>query len=455
MELDTIAAIATPLGVGGIGVVRVSGPKALQVAQQVVKVSRPGGVEEMPGYTCAYGRAVDEEGHIDEVVLTVFRAPRSYTGEDVAEIACHGGPYLLERVLRACCAKGARLAGGGEFTKRAFLNGKLDLTQAEAVMDLISAQGRQSARAALTARDGALSRQIDQVADSLIQQAGHLAAWIDYPEEEIELVDSKALESTLRQAVNQLDGLLKTYDTGRIFREGIEVAIVGRPNTGKSTLMNLLAGYDRSIVADLEGTTRDVVTDEVRLGDLILRLNDTAGIRETQDPIEQAGVRLAERQMEKAQLVLAVFDGSQPLSQDDKRVLESCQGLLALALVNKSDLPQRLELGELEGYFQQVITISAKSGEGASMLEEAIEKLFHLGDFDSSAAVLANERQREGVSRARRELEEALGAVQAGVSYDAVCVCVESAIDCLLELTGKKASQEVVNQVFSRFCVGK
>ena len=455
MDTNTIAAIATPLGVGGIGVVRISGEGAFAVADRMIQTAQNCPVSKMKGYTCAYGRAYDAEGDIDEVVVTVFRAPRSYTGEDVVEISSHGGVYLVRRILRACCENGARPALAGEFTKRAFLSGKLDLTQAEAVADLISAQGKQSAKAALTARDGALFHKIDRICGRLVEQAAHLAAWIDYPEEEIAEVDAGGLASVLQSCGEELSRLLDSYDAGRVIRDGIDTAIVGRPNVGKSTLMNLLSGYRRSIVADIAGTTRDVVSDTVQLGDIVLHLSDTAGIRSSNDPVERAGVELAVQQLERAQLVLAVFDGSQPLDEDDQKVIAFCKGMTSIALVNKNDLSQVLDVQELEGRFSVVLSLSAKEGNGEEKLREQIQELFGLGAFDSSAAMLANERQRAGVLGAALEIREAKEALDSGVSYDAVCVCIENAIDRLLELTGKRASQEVVDQVFSRFCVGK
>lgn len=452
---NTIAAIATPLGTGGIGVVRISGEDALKVADRIIKSPAHPEISSMKGYTCAFGRAYDMEGAIDEVVVTVFRAPKSYTGEDVVEISCHGGVYILNRILRACCDSGARLAEAGEFTKRAFLQGKLDLTQAEAVIDLICAQGRQAAKAALTAKDGALYRKINRVCELLVEYAGHLAAWIDYPEEDIVEINPRELERQLGKCGDELENLLASYDTGKLIREGIEVAIVGRPNVGKSTLMNLLTGYDRSIVADLAGTTRDVVSDTVSLGDVVLRLSDTAGIRFSNDPVEQAGVNLAMAQIERAQLILALFDGGDPLTKDDWKVIERCRRRQVIAIVNKSDLPQVLDMGEIQRSFEHVITISAKSLDGVQQLKEKIIQLFHLGSFDSSAAMVANERQRLGVTQALDEVRQAQHALAQGISYDAVSVCIENAVDHLLELTGKRATQEVVDQVFSRFCVGK
>lgn len=451
---ETIAAIATPSGVGGIGIIRISGREALSIADQVTRLGR-GSLAQMAGYTCAYGRVYDRDGELDEVIATVFRAPHSYTGEDVVELAAHGGRYILHRLLQACCEKGARLADPGEFTKRAFLNGKLDLTRAEAVIDLISAQGRQSARAALSARDGALYRKVRQVIDRLVGEAAKLSAWIDYPEEDIEEAERASLGRELHETGKVLHQILQTYEAGRILREGIETVIVGRPNVGKSTLMNLLADSERSIVTDVAGTTRDVVTDTVRLGEVVLHLSDTAGIRETGDAVERIGVARAEDAIGKAQLILAVFDGSSPVDENDRRVLEQCRGATAVAIINKNDLPQRLDVDQIHKAFQYVVQISAKQQQGTEELRHIIEQLFSLETFDPSAAVVANERQREGVWRALENINQALEALESGVSLDAVGICIESAADALMELTGEKAGEAVVNEIFSRFCVGK
>lgn len=450
---ETIAAIATPPGVGGIGIIRISGPKAIAVADQVTRL-RHGSLAQRKGYTCAYGRVYDEDEVLDEVVATVFREPNSYTGEDVVELSAHGGTYLLQRILQAVCRAGACLAGPGEFTKRAFLNGKLDLTQAEAVIDLISAQGRQSARAALSARDGALYRKAKEVSDLLVGEAAKLAAWIDYPEEDIEEAERDSIGCTLANGKVVLSGLLETYGTGKMIREGIETVIVGRPNAGKSTLMNLLADCERSIVTEMAGTTRDVVSDTVRLGDVVLHLSDTAGIRETGDAVERIGVARAEDAIGKAQLVLAVFDGSEGLDENDLRVIRQCKGATAIALVNKNDLPQVLDTKLLEKEFEHVVFLSAKKGE-ADCLRETVERLFSLGAFDPAAAMIANERQRESVARALDNIQQGSQALAQGVSLDAVGICIETAIDALMELTGEKAGEAVVNEIFARFCVGK
>lgn len=454
-HLSTIAAISTPLGTGGVGVIRISGPDAIRTAEAVFSPAGGQPLSASHGYTAHYGRLHDREGEFDEAVATVFRAPRSYTGEDVVELSCHGGLYLVQRTLRAVLDHGASLAGPGEFTKRAYLNGKLSLAQAESVMDLIGAAGRQSAQAALAGRDGALSHKIDGIAAELVDQAAHLAAWNDYPDEDMESVTPEPLAAALRGSLRECQALLDGYDTGRILREGVDTAIIGRPNVGKSTLMNLLAGTQKSIVTAIPGTTRDVVEETVLAGEIVLRLADTAGIRDTDDPVEQAGVQLARRRLESAQLVLVVLDRSEPLSEGDLALLASLAGRPAIAVLNKSDLPPQLEEKALAGLVSQTVEISARTGEGAENLTQAIAELLHLSDVDPSAPLLANERQRICLQKAATALEEAVQALEEGVTLDAVSVCLDEAIGPLLELTGRRVSDAVVDAVFAQFCVGK
>ena len=382
---STIAAISTPLGTGGIGVIRISGPNAIQTAEAVFTPVNGRSLSASHGYTAHYGRLRDKDGDFDEAVATVFRAPHSYTGEDVVELSCHGGLYLVQRALRAALDRGAVLAEPGEFTKRAYLNGKFSLAQAESVMDLIGASGRQAARAALAGRDGVLSQKIDDIAAGLVDLAAHLAAWNDYPDEDMESVEPGPLAESLRRSLEECQTLLDSYDAGRILREGVDTAIIGRPNVGKSTLMNLLAGAQKSIVTAIPGTTRDVVEETVLAGEIILRLADTAGIRDTDDPVEQAGVQLARKRLESAQLVLVVLDRSEPLAEGDLSLLTGLAGRPAIAVLNKSDLPPRLDDKALSGLVSQKVEISARTGEGAEALTQAITELLHLSDVDPAA----------------------------------------------------------------------
>ncbi len=334
----TIAAISTGQAPGGIGIVRISGEHALQIASCVFHGN--GDLAQAKGYTAHYGKFLDQGGYFDEGVALVFRGPKSYTGEDVVELSCHGGLYLTQRLLRAVLQAGAEPAGPGEFTRRAFENGKMSLTAAESVMDLIGAQGKKAAQAAFAVRDGALQQRIDDIRRELVEVAAHLNGWADYPEEDLPAVETGALRRSLSGIAQRLAAHLLNFDTGAAIRTGVETVILGKPNVGKSTLMNLLSGCEKSIVSPVAGTTRDIVEETVRLGDVLLRLADTAGLRETQDQVEAIGVNRAEQRMERAGLILAVLDGSEPLSEEDQKMLRQVKSKPVIAVINKNDLPQ-------------------------------------------------------------------------------------------------------------------
>ena len=452
----TVAAISTPAGSAGLGVVRLSGPDAIAVAGRVFRPADPARtVERLEGYTAAYGHVYDPDGDIDECVALVFRAPHSYTGEDVVEFSCHGGTYLLQRVLRACLTAGAHPAGPGEYTRRAFMNGKMDLTQAESVMGLIAADGQLAARTALAAREGAVYRRLAAVQDALLGVAAQFGAYIDYPDEDIPDLTPAALGDTLQTATEAVEGLLATFDAGRVLREGVDTAIVGSPNVGKSTLMNCLAGCRRSIVTDIAGTTRDVVEETVRLGDVTLRLADTAGIRTTEDTVEHVGVELARERMEQAALVLAVFDGTAPLTEEDRALAESLRGRTAIAIVNKADRPIVADTAWLHEAFDWVVTLSAKEVSGIDALTAAVAEATGVGRLDAGQPVLTTERQRLCAAAALDCLREAAAALAGGMTLDAVSVSMDGAINALLELTGQRATDAVVDRVFADFCVGK
>lgn len=451
----TIAAISTANGLGGIGVIRISGEKALSVAESVFRSVTGKKIAEMKGYTAAYGKVYDQNEAIDEAVALVFRAPHSYTGEDVVELSCHGGLYVTKRVLRAVLQSGAEPAQAGEFTKRAFLNGKTGLIEAEAVMNIISARGAQSARAALSCMEGQLRQRIDKVRLSLVNTAAHLAAWADYPEEDIPEINTDHLTQTLSDCRTELQALLDSYDTGKIMREGVDTVIAGRPNVGKSTIMNLLSGCERSIVTNVPGTTRDIIEETVMLGEIPLRLSDTAGIHSTEDPVEKIGVEKAQNRLLQAGLVLAVFDASRPLSEDDKKLIELLSEAPALAIINKTDLPVQLETDYITAHIPHVVFLSALTGNGTDELEKQVADIVGTSHLEASQGILANERQRNAAAKALHSVVEAIEALSLGLTLDAVTVIIEEAIDSLLELTGERVTESVVEQVFSHFCVGK
>ena len=451
----TIAAISTPNGAGGMGVIRISGENALAVAESVFSSVSGKKISEMKGYTASFGKIMDDDEMIDEAVALVFRAPHSYTGEDVVEISCHGGMYVTRRVLRAVISHGAAPAGPGEFTKRAFLNGKMGLTEAESVMDIISANGEQSARAALGIKEGRLRRKIDEVRTQLITQAAHLAAWADYPEDEIPEVDETELKAALYDSAEKLSALLKTYDAGKLMREGVDTVIAGKPNVGKSTLMNLLSGCERSIVTNIPGTTRDIIEETVILGGIPLRLSDTAGIRTTDDPVESIGVSRARDRLLSAGLVFAVFDASIPLTDDDRELISLLENAPAVAVINKTDLDVKIDDAFIRERIKHVVSISAKNGSGISELEAQVGQIVGTAGLDTTQGILATEGQKADAQKALTLIEEARLALDAGVTLDAVTVVIEDAIDSLLELTGERVTEAVVDKVFSQFCVGK
>ena len=462
---ETIAAIATPQAAGGISVIRISGSDAFVVADSVFRPVSGRKLAEYKGYTAAYGHILcgNDGGELDDGVATVFRAPHSYTGENVVEISCHGGLLITRKVLRACLDNGARLAGPGEFTRRAFLNGKMSLTQAEAVADLISAGSERSLRAAHSAMDGALYRKIRSITESLLAVSSHLAAYIDYPEEDVDELTVQDIDRICRDSLGQLRQLLANFERGRLIREGVDTVIIGKPNVGKSTLMNLLSGCARSIVTNIPGTTRDVVEETVNLGDVVLRLADTAGIRETDNPVEKIGVDIALSRLETAGLVLAVFDLSEPLSDEDRKIIgriREMPRLPVVAVLNKTHLPPVLDTEEIVGIFPHSVQLSAggsmeEQEQAIETLNQVIGSMLMLDGFDPSAASLANERQRSAAAQAADCLQEVVHTIEAGYTLDAVDVALESALSALFELSGEKVSDTVIDQVFEKFCVGK
>ncbi len=455
IEQSTIAAVSTPLGMGGISVIRISGKDAVSVADKVFVSVSGKKLADMKGYTAAYGKIYDDGELLDEAVATVFIAPNSYTGENVVELSCHGGMYITSQVLRTVLDHGAVTAEPGEFTKRAFLNGKIDLTESEAVMDIISAKGRAAARSAIGIKEGRLRHEIDDVKASLIDSAAHLSAWADYPEEDIPEVSADTLNENITVALQKLDSLLKGYDIGKSVKEGIDTLIIGKPNVGKSTLMNFLSGSEKSIVTDIPGTTRDIIEETVVLGNAVLRLSDTAGLRETDNPIEKIGVDRAKKRIESCGLVLAVFDASRTLDDDDKSMLNLIGDVPSVAVINKSDLCIVLDVDHVKSKVSEAVYISAVTGDGIDELIAVVERITGAAEFDENTAVLSTERQRECTMRAKNALEEALNALHSGLTLDAVTVSIEEAIQALLELTGERVGEVVVHSVFSKFCVGK
>ena len=460
---STICALATPPGAGGIAVVRVSGPEAYAVVEEIFTPCNPAKrIAEAKGYTAMLGHYHLRGEDMDETIALFFRAPHSYTGEDVIELSVHGGNAMAQGLLEALYLAGAAPAGPGEFTRRALENGRMSLTQAEAVMEIISAEGRQGAALAKSALDGALARRIAGIQAALQTLAAHLTAWIDYPEEDVPEVSQAELIATLSEQKDTLDQLIAGYGAGAVLRRGVDCVLLGRPNVGKSTLLNLLAGFDRAIVTPIAGTTRDVLEQAVMLGDTGIRLNlfDTAGVREVGadgDAIEAEGIRRSWRKLDEAGLVLAVFDAAQPLSDDDLELARRCQGRPAIAVLNKQDLAGETDVprGTLEPYFKKIVPMCARDAVGLQALTDAVADLLGTAQLDPEAAQLCSARQLAAATRARDALAEAIAARQNGFGLDAAAVCLTDALQALFDLTGENASDATIEEVFETFCVGK
>ena len=456
MAADLIAAAATAWGRSAVGIVRLSGDGAANCAGAVFSPADGRSLRDHPPGRLVYGTLRDQEGRpVDQVLGTWSAAPRSYTGEETAELQCHGSPMVLTLALEALYAQGARQALAGEFTKRAFLNGKLDLAQAEAVMDLIDAETPAGARVAAGQLSGELSRRVEEVYDVLVDVMAHFHAVLDYPDEDLDPFTVQTVDKALAGAEEGLSALLKSYDRGRILAQGVPYAIVGLPNAGKSSLLNALVGYERSIVTEIPGTTRDMVEERCVLGGVLLRLMDTAGLRETEDRVEQLGVERSRRAMERAGLILVVVDRSACLTREALSLAQEAVSLApTLVLYNKCDLPPAdipRSLPDLPG----ALEVSAKLGTGLDALAQAVAALFPQGGEEAPGELLTNARQAEAVERALGSVKRAQAALAGGVTPDALLTDAEEALSALGELTGKTVREDVTARIFQRFCVGK
>lgn len=443
----TIAAIATANAAGGIGIVRLSGEKSIEIANKVFSKD----VNTFQSHTLHLGKVLKDGQVIDEALLSVFKAPNSYTGEDVVEINCHGGIAVCKMVLEAVYSNGAVPASPGEFTKRAFLNGKMDLSQAEAVADIISAETDDAVTVAANQLDKRLSEKINSLRESLVFATSHILAAIDFSEEGVEEPDYSDLNAALKKAKSEIDGLILTADSGKIIKDGIDTAIIGTPNVGKSSILNALCGEERAIVTDIEGTTRDIVETRVNIKGCKLNLLDTAGIRESSNTVEQIGVNRAKDAIKNADLVFLVIDSSRELTDRDLEVAALADGRKTICLLNKSDLPPKTEF---DGSFLKTIKVSAATGDGFDELYDFIYQKYSAGDLNGKV-ILTNPRHKQSLVRASAVIDGILTAMEQSVPFDIILGDIEVAVSVLGEIDGATVSEEIVDSIFANFCVGK
>lgn len=451
---DVIAAVSTGNQLSAIGIIRMSGDNCAQTADKVISLHSGGRISDAPNRKLLLGALHDRQGRtIDTCMVVYTRGPNSYTGEDTVEFHCHGSPAVLAAGLDALYAAGARPAQRGEFTKRAFLNGRMDLTQAEAVIDLIEAETADAAANAAGQVGGTLQKRLSPIYDTLTDICSHFHAVLDYPDEDIDDFGLDQYESVLSGSAQALESLLQTYAQGQVLRTGVRAAIVGKPNVGKSSLLNALAGYERAIVTQIAGTTRDTVEESVIVGKTKLRLTDTAGIRETDDTVEAIGVSRAKAAVENADIVFFLCDGSLPTDENDRKVMDICrQAKNVIGLINKTDLGCVIDRSALP--FETVIPISAVTGSGLDLLAEAVDTLF-AGNAPYDGSILTNARQYDALRRAHSAMCRAMDALRAGITPDAVLTDVEIAMSAMGEITGATVREDITARIFERFCVGK
>ncbi|MEE0247644.1 tRNA uridine-5-carboxymethylaminomethyl(34) synthesis GTPase MnmE [Peptacetobacter hiranonis] len=455
---DTIAAIATAPGEGGIGIIRISGPKSLEVAEEIFFSISGKKISEYPARTLIFGNIKDGDKKIDEVLVAYMKGPNSYTAEDVIEINCHGGFISVKRILELVLSKDVRLAEAGEFTKRAFLNGRIDLSQAEAVIDVINAKTDKAHEVAENQLDGSLSNRIREFREKVTELLAQVEVAIDYPEEDIEFIAYTTLEEKTRELNKDIKKLYETSESGKIFREGLKTVIVGKPNVGKSSLLNSILGENRAIVTDIPGTTRDVIEEFVNIKGIPLKIVDTAGIRETDDVVEKIGVEKSMASFDTADLIIMVVDSSSELSEEDREILEKVQGKETILLLNKTDLPQVIDEEEVKKYVNEenIIKISALHNEGIEDVHDRIEAMVYKGDIKSSSnVIITNSRHKDALYRAMKSAEDAMRAIEDRMPLDFVEVDLKNIWDYLGYINGDTVSEDLLDNIFHNFCIGK
>lgn len=457
-EFDTIAAVATSIGEGGISIIRVSGDKALKIVSSIFKGKNDRSLEDIKSYTMRYGHIIDKtDGEvIDEVIVSYMKGPRSFTAEDTIEINCHGGVVSTNRVLEEVIKAGARIAEPGEFTKRAFLNGRIDLSQAEAVIDIIRAKTDLSMKSALAQSEGRISREINKLRHRLLGVIAHIEATVDFPEDDLEEITSDKVTEDLIHINEELRGLLATANEGKILREGLNVVIVGKPNVGKSSLLNAILMENRAIVTEVAGTTRDVIEEYINIDGIPIKIIDTAGIRETEDVVEKIGVERSKEKINEADLIILMLDLSRELDDEDKEIIRYIKDRKYILILNKADLETRLDKKEIaELNPDNIIETSARTGEGIDELKRLIKEMFFRGEVSATEVMITNNRHKEALLRAKERCEAALFTLNSRLSIDLASIDVRSAWSHLGEITGETLEEDLIDKIFSEFCIGK
>lgn len=454
--MSTIVAISTAPGIGGIGIIRMSGEQCFDVLDKVFKQKKYQNIEEIKGYSIKYGFIMEEETIIDEVLVSYFKAPKSYTAENMCEINSHGGIVIMNKILDLCLRNGAELAEPGEFTKRAFLNGRLDLSQAEAVIDIINSKTEREAKVSIDQLEGNLSEKIEKIRRIIISVMADIEATIDYPEYDLEEVTNNKISNILDEVDRLLNSLEKSFYNGKILREGISTAIIGKPNAGKSSLLNIILNEERAIVTDIEGTTRDTIEEFISIEGIPLKIIDTAGIRKANDEVEKIGVNKAKEIAQKSDIIIAIFDSNKKLTEEDKEILDLLENRNAIILLNKIDLERKIDIKEIEKYKKPVVEISTKTRDGLDKLYSEISKMFKLNEIAiDGETIVSNERHKNIIINSRKNLDKARETIKNNMPIDIISTYLKEIIEELGKITGETVTEDVISEIFSKFCLGK